>query len=251
LTKILAVAGKGGTGKTTLAALAVRSFVRGGRTPVLAIDADPNSNLGESLGVVVDRTIGDTREDFFEQKGSVPAGMSKESYLDMRLNQILIEAIGYDLLVMGRQEGPGCYCFINNILRSYSERLADNYKALVVDNEAGMEHISRRTTYKIDTLWMVTDHSLRGLRAVKRIHELIQSLKLRIESRGVVVNRAPATLDPVFTAELQEIGLPLLGTVPEDSNLGVYDMERRGLFDLPNDSVSVRAVQTLMSPMLS
>ncbi len=247
MSKVIAVAGKGGTGKTTVAALAVRHLVQAALTPVLAVDADPNSNLGESLGIDIgERTIGDMREDFFQAKGAVPAGMSKDVYFTMMLNRIMIEETGYDLLVMGRQEGPGCYCFINNILRHYSEELANNYKYLVVDNEAGMEHLSRRTTHAVDSLWLVTDHALRGLRAVRRINDLIDSLNLTIKNRGIVVNRAPAELDPAFLKEVEDIGLPIWASVPSDPALMDFDMSQRSLFEMDDDSPSVKAVSDLV-----
>ncbi len=246
MTKVIAVAGKGGTGKTTISALTVRSLIQSNHKPVLAVDADPNSNLGESLGINVDRTIGGMREDFFQKKGEVPAGMSKEIYLSMQLNQVVLESTGFDMLVMGRQEGPGCYCFINNILRKYSEELAENYKTMVVDNEAGMEHLSRRTNHKIDYLLLVSDHALRGLRAVRRINELIDGLDLNIGEKGLVVNRAPETLDPAFLAEVEKLGLTIVGQIPADQNLETYDFEQRSLLDLPDDSPSVVAVNKIL-----
>ncbi len=246
MTKVIAVAGKGGTGKTTVSALAIRNLIQTDHKPVLAVDADPNSNLGESLGIPVDRTIGGMREDFFQKKGQVPAGMSKELYLNMQLNQVVIESKGFDMLVMGRQEGPGCYCFINNVLRKYSEELAENYKTMVVDNEAGMEHLSRRTAHKIDYLLLVSDHALRGLRAVRRIHELIESLDLRIGQKGLVVNRAPETLDPAFLEEVEKLGLTIVGKVPQDANLETFDFEQRSLIDLPDDSPAVLAVNEIL-----
>lgn len=251
MAKILAVAGKGGTGKTTLCALIMRSLIHLGQHPVLGVDADPNSNLGETLGLTIDRTIADVREDIYEKPDSIPSGMDKGNYLQMMMNQVLIEDADYDLLVMGHQEGPGCYCFANNVLRKFSEDLADNYKIMVVDNEAGMEHLSRRTNKKIDELLLVTDHALRGLRAVRRIKKLIPGLKLDIDHIGLVVNRAPEELQGAFTAEVADIGIPLMAQLPDDPNLMTFDMDGRSLIDLPDDSPSVIATEGLVKKIFT
>ncbi|HID11122.1 MAG TPA: carbon monoxide dehydrogenase, partial [Candidatus Latescibacteria bacterium] len=140
---IVAVSGKGGTGKTTIAALLVRKLMRMDG-PVLAVDADPNSNLGEQLGMEVGETIGDIREEVLEEE--LPPGMTKDRYLELRIQETLTEGEGVDLLTMGRPEGPGCYCYVNHLLRGFLDRLSKNYRHIVVDNEAGMEHLSRRTT---------------------------------------------------------------------------------------------------------
>lgn len=245
MSKIIAVAGKGGTGKTTLSSLAIRYLVKSGKTPVLAVDADPNSNLGETLGVDVARTVGDIREDFMKDPQGVPSGMDKINYLELLMNQVIIEEEGYDLLVMGRQEGQGCYCMVNNILNRFTDELAKEYDYLVVDNEAGMEHLSRRTSGWVDTLLLVTDHSLRGLRALKRIHGLLDGLKIHVEEMGIVVSRAPEKLQPAFLEEVEAIGLPILGTIPDDDELLRFDMERSSLMELPDDAPSVKAVDTL------
>lgn len=248
--KVIAVAGKGGTGKTTTACLVTRYLAKSNHGPVLAIDADPNSNLGETMGIDVTKTVGDIREDFMRDPQGLPPGMDKINYLEMLMNQVLIEKKEFDLLVMGRQEGTGCYCMVNNILNRFSEQLSKSYKYLVVDNEAGMEHLSRRTSGRVDMLLMITDYSLRGLRALKRIHEMIDSLKLDIKSKGIIVTRAPAVLNDAFMAEVSEIGVPVICTIPDDSTLLDYDMEKRSLMDLPDDSPSVKAVNTMMDSIM-
>jgi CO dehydrogenase maturation factor len=248
--KVIAVAGKGGTGKTTTACLVTRYLTKTEYKPILAVDADPNSNLGETMGIPIEKTVGDIREDFMRDPQGLPPGMDKINYLELLMNQVLIERKDFDLLVMGRQEGTGCYCMVNNILNRFSERLSGSYKYLVVDNEAGMEHLSRRTSGQVDLLLMVTDYSLRGLRALKRIHELIDGLKLNIGARGIVVTRAPEILNDAFMAEAEAIGIPIIGRIPVDPLLMDYDMEQRSLMDLPDDSLSVRAVETMLSALL-
>lgn len=251
MAKVIAVAGKGGTGKTTVSALTIRKISKSGPTPILAVDADPNSNLGETLGIDVTKTIGDMREDFMKAPDQVPPGMDKNNYLQMLMSQILLEEKHFDLLVMGRQEGPGCYCFVNNVLRKFADELAQSYKVILTDNEAGMEHLSRRTSNKIHELFLVTDHALRGLRAVKRINELIDELNLRVDNRGIIVNRAPQTLNPAFLEEVENIGLPIVGVIPEDKNLEEYDMSAKSLMDLPDDSPSVVAVDQIIEKVFN
>ncbi len=246
MSKIIALAGKGGVGKTTVASLVLRYLAENGHSPVLAVDADPNSNLGETLGMNVEKTVGDIRENFMKDPQGVPSGMDKILYLEMLMNQVLMERKAFDLLVMGRQEGQGCYCMVNNILNRFAEELEKNYKYLLVDNEAGMEHLSRRTSGKVDMLLLVTDYALRGLRAVGRIHSMLGDLKITVGSVGLVVNRAPEQLGSVFLKEVEKIGIPILSTLPNDDALLDFDMERRSLLELPGDSPAVGAVDAMM-----
>ncbi|MBF0301862.1 MAG: AAA family ATPase [Desulfamplus sp.] len=247
MSKIIALAGKGGVGKTTVASLVLRYLSKNGHSPVLAVDADPNSNLGETLGIDVVKTVGDIREDFMKDPQGVPSGMDKIVYIEMLMNQVLIEHKEFDLLVMGRQEGQGCYCMVNNILNRFTEELEKNYKFLLVDNEAGMEHLSRRTSGKIDMLILVTDYALRGLRAVGRIHEMLDSLKLTVANVGLVVNRSPSELGKAFLDEAAKIGVQILSTLPNDDTLLEFDMERKSLLELPDESPAVLAVDSLMN----
>lgn len=242
----IAMAGKGGVGKTTIAALIVRYFAKHIKKPLLAIDADPNSNLGETLGLKINKTIGDIREDFMRDPQSIPSGMDKVVYLEMLMNQILIENHMFDLLVMGRQEGQGCYCMINNILNRFTSELSKNYEYLLVDNEAGMEHLSRRTDKNVDILLMVSDYSLRGLRAVKRINEMLSKLKLKVKQKGIILNRSPEKLDEIFLKEIKQIGIPILSIVPDDKNLLEFDMQKLSLLDLRDDSLSALSVKGFM-----
>jgi CO dehydrogenase maturation factor len=248
--KVIAMAGKGGTGKTTLAALIIRLLKTRGMGPVLAVDADPGANLAEALGLPGKRSLGTTREDFSESKMKLPPGMSKETFLEMKLHEILVESPGLDLLVMGRPEGPGCYCYANHILRHHLDRLAQNYPFVVMDNEAGMEHLSRRTTQGVDYLIYLSDYSIRGLRTVGKIRELIEELKLSIRERFLVVDRAPEELAPSFREEIANQRVPLLGMIPEDSQIQEYDLAGKPLTDLPGSSKAVQAVDQMMKQMM-
>ena len=251
MSKVIAMAGKGGVGKTTISALMTRYFTKHLSDPFLAIDADPNSNLGETLGLNIEKTVGDIREDFMKDPQGVPSGMDKILYLEMLMNQVLIEHKAFDLLVMGRQEGQGCYCMVNNILNRFADELEKNYKYLLVDNEAGMEHLSRRTSGKVDMLLMVTDYALRGLRAVGRINEMLGDLKLDVKNKGLIVNRAPETLSQTFLDEVEKIGVPIICIIPDDKNLLEFDMERKSMLELPSDSPAVIAIDKMMKEKIA
>lgn len=251
MSKTIAMSGKGGVGKTTVSALMMRYFTNNLNSPLLAIDADPNSNLGETLGLDIEKTVGDIREDFMRDPQGVPSGMDKIIYLEMLMNQVLIEQKNFDLLVMGRQEGQGCYCMVNNILNRFADELEKNYKYLLVDNEAGMEHLSRRTSGKVDMLLMVTDYALRGLRAVGRINEMLGDLKLEVKNKGLIVNRAPETLSRTFLDEVEKIGVPIVCIIPDDKNLLEFDMERKSMLELPNDSLAVIAIDKMMKEKIN
>ena len=249
--KVIAMAGKGGTGKTTLSALIIRHLQKNGLGPILAVDADPSSNLVDALGLPVKQSLGAAREDFFETKGKLPPGMTKESYLEMKLHEILVESKGLDLLVMGRPEGPGCYCYANNILRRHLDMLVKNYPFVVMDNEAGMEHLSRRTTQGVDYLLFLSDYSIKGIRTVGKIRQLIDELKLSVKEKHLVVDRAPEDLDPGFSQEIQKQGLDLLGTVPVDPFICEYEMKGKPLLGLPDESPAVQIVAEMMRKMIS
>ena len=180
----IAVAGKGGSGKTSVASLVIRYLKKNGFEPILAVDADPNANLGESLGLARKQTIGSIIASFNKEKINIPPGMTKEAYLEYRLNEALVEGKGLDLVTMGRGEGPECYCYPNLLLRKFIDTLADNYSYVVMDNEAGMEHLSRRTTQNIDELLIVSNHSVKGVRTVARIKDLVTQLKLVIKRQS-------------------------------------------------------------------
>jgi len=236
----IGVAGKGGVGKTTLAGLLVRHMVAGGYKPVIAIDADPNSNLNEVLALEVAGTLGDISEEILE--GRVPTGMSKHDFLLYRAEQCLVESKGFDLLTMGRPEGPGCYCFTNNVLRDVVNRMCDQYPYLVIDNEAGMEHLSRRIMRRIDRFIIVSDPTVRGLQAAERIHRIMDQLELQTGQVGLVVNRVQADLSPALTAQIESIGIPLLATIDEDPAIREFDSEGRPLLELRDDGPMATAV---------
>jgi CO dehydrogenase maturation factor len=247
----IAVAGKGGSGKTSLASLVIRYLKKKGTGPILAIDADPNANLGESLGLKVGRTIGLMLDDFQRNKINIPPGMTKETYLEFKLNETIVESKGLDLVTMGRGEGPECYCYPNVILKKFTDDLAGNYAYTVMDNEAGMEHLSRRTTQNIDVLLLASNHSVKGVRAIARIKELISELKLVIKRQLVVINIAPDKLDPLVSEELEKLGLEPAAIIPEDDELYRYDLKLKPLLDLPDTSKAVRAVDDLMDKILN
>jgi len=245
----IALAGKGGTGKTTLAGILIKYMVQHGKTPVLAVDADCNANLNEVLGVVVADTLGDAREDM--KKGKVPDGMTKDIFISMRMEEAIVERDGYDLIVMGQPEGAGCYCAANSLLTNFLERLTDNYPFIVMDNEAGMEHISRLTTKNVDVLLIVSDTSRRGLQAALRIDKLARDLNIGVGKSYLVLNQAKAApsqavLDIIAAAQ----GPELLGTIPEDETIYEYDLNGRPTIEMPQDSPSVRAAFDLFARFL-
>ena len=226
---VVAVAGKGGTGKTSLSALLIDRLVSSGRTPVLAVDADANDNLGDALGLRVEETIGDLSDDFFKNRMSLPAGMPKEAYLDMKLNGLIVESKGFDLVVMGHPEGPGCYCYLNNLLKAHLDKLIANYRFAVVDNEAGMEHLSRRTTPVIGALLVVADCSVKAVRAAGRIRELAAQLDLRVAHMGLVLTKTNGSASEALEAEIARTGLPVWAKVPDDRAIFEQDVNGRPL----------------------
>jgi CO dehydrogenase maturation factor len=235
----IALAGKGGTGKTTMAGLFVKYLVEKDKTPILAVDADCNANFNEVLGLEIKDTLGNAREEM--KKGVVPGGMTKDIFMEMKLAESLVEAPGFDLIVMGQPEGAGCYCAANTLLAGFMDRLAGNYPFVVMDNEAGMEHISRLTTKNVDILLIVTDSSRRGLQAAIRIDDLARKLNIGVAKSYLVINQVKEAPSPKTLEMIKEGGLELAGTVPEDRTIYDFDFEGRPTIDMPDDSVSVRA----------
>lgn len=242
---VVALAGKGGTGKTTIAGLVVRSLRRSGRVPVLAVDADPNTSLDAALGLRPSRTISDV-VDASHGMRDVPGNMPKSTYLEYELEDCLAEGRGVDLVAMGRPEGPACYCASNHLLRTHLDRLMGAYQSVVVDNEAGMEHLSRRTTRDVDLLLVVSDPTLVGIRTALRIRALVGELSLTVRASALVVNRV-AELPPAVAQALSEGGLRLVGLVPEDPLVAAYELEGRALLDLPDDAPAVVAVEQMLA----
>jgi CO dehydrogenase maturation factor len=246
----IAVAGKGGSGKTSIASLVIRYLKSKGSGPILAVDADPNANLGESLGLDIKQTVGRILYDFQRDKINIPPGMTKEAYLEYKLNEAMVEAKGLDLLTMGRGEGQDCYCYPNTILRKFIDSLTQNYAYMVMDNEAGMEHLSRGTTQDIDELLIISDHSVKGVRTVARIRDLVAELKLSVKRQSVLINFIPAKLDPLVAAELSRLEISPIATIPLDDEVYQYDLRLKPLLELPDTSKAVRAVSDLMGKLL-
>jgi CO dehydrogenase maturation factor len=247
----IAFAGKGGTGKTTLCGLLIDYLGKKGKGPILAVDADANSNLNEVLGEKVATTLGDIREEVARAESMdnnpIPASMSKSEYMDFRFGTALIESDNYDLIVMGRTQGKGCYCYVNDILKSQIDRYSSRYNFVVVDNEAGMEHVSRGILPAIDTLFLVSDCSRRGIQAVGRIAKLAEDLKLNAKNVYLIVNHAPnGELNDSVRQEIDAQGLQLIGVVPYDPMVYDYDAEGTPTVNLPEDALSKKAMREII-----
>ena len=241
MSHVIAVAGKGGVGKTTLCGLLIQYLCEQKKGPILAVDADANSNLNEVLGVEVEATLGDIREEIARaetaKENPIPAGVSKADYAEFKFNSALIEDDDFDMLVMGRTQGKGCYCFVNGLLQAQLAKLQNNYPYMVVDNEAGMEHISRGILPSMETAILVSDCSRRGVQAVGRIAELIRECEMKPSRVGLIINRAPkAELNPGILEEIQKQGLDLIGVVPQDEAVYEYDCDGKPTVTLPEDN---------------
>ena len=238
---IIAVAGKGGVGKTTLTGLLIQYLCESGKKPVLAVDADANANLNEVLGVEIECTLGELREEIeragVDSRYQIPAGMTKQAYLEAQLADAITEEDDYDLMVMGRTQGQGCYCFVNGLVQTQIQKLQSNYPYVVVDNEAGMEHISRGLIPTMEIAILVSDCSRRGVQAAGRIAALMKELNFKPKTVGLIVNRAPeGKLDAGTMEEVEKQGLTLLGVVPQDQDVYQYDCDGKPIVWLPKDS---------------
>jgi len=238
----IAVSGKGGTGKTTISALLLRAMAERGKMPVLAVDADPNSNLNDSLGVPLKRSVGEIRENLLATQQNLPPDQSKESYLDYMVQSALTESDRFDLLAMGRPEGPGCYCYVNNILRKVVDSIASHYPYVIMDTEAGLEHLSRRTTKDLDVLMVTTDPTARGITTAARIAELVKELDTKVGHIYAIANRVPQTLDNRVREDLQKAGLDCLTVVPEDELVQEFEVEGKPIYNLPAHSKAFKSV---------
>ena len=246
MNKTIAVAGKGGVGKTLISGLLARWLVDNGGGPVLAVDADANANLHEVLGMEPGQSVGAVREELKELAGQVPAGMTKAQFLEYKIDTALAEGEGMDLLVMGRPEGPGCYCYANNLLRDILRRLARHYRHVIIDNEAGMEHLSRRLMQSLDMLLVVSDSSLRGIDTACRLSRVPSEVQTRVDRFAAVINRVgPAGLAEAGRARLEDAGLELLATMAEDPAVTRCDQEPGSLHTLYPDSHMAREVGRL------
>ena len=251
---VIAVAGKGGVGKTTLCGMLIQYLCEQGKGPVLAVDADANSNLNEVLGVKVDTTLGDVRQEIaraeLSKENPIPAGVSKADYAEMRFEDALIEDDDFDLLVMGRTQGKGCYCFVNGLLQSQLAKYQNNYPYFVVDNEAGMEHISRGVLPTMQTAILVSDCSRRGVQAVGRIARLIEECDMHPKTVGLIINRAPkGELNDGIREEIENQKLNLLGVVPQDDTVYQYDCEGRPTASLPEDNPVKMALRAIVDKL--
>lgn len=247
---VIALAGKGGTGKTTLAALIIRYLKNRGDGAILAVDADPSSNLAQPLGLTPSATIGSMKEAFLKGRDLPPTGIPKETYLELKIHELLVESERVDLLTMGRSEGKGCYCYINNILRRYLDLLTENYVYVVVDNEAGMEHLSRSIVRDVDILLITTDPSMSGIRSAKKVRDLVADLELSVKRQYIIVDRVISRLSHHLLAEAERLDLILWEIIPEDAMIFEYDVIERPLIQLPEDSPAVGSVNRIMEWIL-
>lgn len=248
----IAISGKGGTGKTTISALITKNLIEKGKTPILVIDADPNSNLYYILGVEKGESIGNVREDLLREakSGRIPAGISKETVFELKFQSSILESKGFDLLTMGRPEGPGCYCYANLLLRRNIDELSKNYKFVIMDNEAGMEHLSRRTTQDIDDLLIISDSKPMGIITAGRIRDLVDELELRVGNIYLIINGSNPELNENLIELIKEKNLNLLGIIPEDENLIEYSLNEKSILDLPTNSLSFLAINAIMEKLL-
>lgn len=261
MTTTIALAGKGGVGKTTIAAMVIKYLMQTQSGSILAIDADPSSNLNMVLGLPLEWTVGDIRENLLDRvkesltasgaaMGTVNGGMSKRDYLDYEIRSALAEGARFDLIAMGRSEGPGCYCAVNHNLREVVDTISRNYRYVVIDNEAGMEHLSRRTTRDVQVLLVVSDPTQRGIVAAERIARMRHDLDIRIENAHLIVNRLPSPVLPApLQVQIDALDLPLLGTVPANDALAEFEFSGRPLVELGDDSPVYQAVAAMLKPV--
>jgi CO dehydrogenase maturation factor len=263
MTTTIALAGKGGVGKTTVSGMIIKYLAQNQSGAILAIDADPSSNLNMVLGLELDLTVGDIREDMLAQvknsllgsgaaMGALPGGITKHEYLDHQIRSSLAEGQAFDLIAMGRGEGTGCYCAVNHNLREVVDAISKNYRYVVIDNEAGMEHLSRRTTRDVQHLIIVSDPTQRGIVAAKRIAEISREFDVRIENVYLVINRLTGDIPPALQAYIEaNLDVPLLGTIPSDSTLMDFEFSGRPLVELGNQSPVYQAVDRMMRKILT
>ena len=246
---LIALAGKGGTGKTTIAGMLIKYLVLKGKIPVLAVDADSNANLNEVLGLEVADTLGNAREEM--KKGKVPSGMTKDVFISMKLERAIVETEGYDLIVMGQPEGSGCYCAANNLLTGFLERLTGNYPYIVIDNEAGMEHISRLTTKNVDILLILSDTSRRGLQTAIRINKLANDLNIGVSKSYLIINKTKEEPSDVVINMIKDNGIEFAGTIPDDRTLYEYDLTGIPTIKMPDDNKAVKAAFEIFNNIMN
>ena len=248
----IAVAGKGGVGKTTTCGMMIDYLCKKRRGPVLVVDADANSNLNEVLGVEVETSLGAIREEMAnaELKGTIPKGMTKAEYAEFKFNSALIEDDDFDMLVMGRTQGKGCYCFVNGLLQRLMDKYANNYSYVVMDNEAGLEHVARGTLPHVDTMLLISDCSRRGVQAVARLAEMINEMELNPKQMGLIINRAPGgVLSEGVKAEIDKHGLKLIGVLPQDEAVYQCDCDGEPSARLPENNPVKTALRGIMQSL--
>ena len=250
MAKIIAISGKGGTGKTMFSTLLVKALSKKTNN-LLVIDADPDSNLPETLGVSVETTIGDIREELKRRinEGNLPAGMTKQDFLMSKIYEIIVETNDFDLLVMGRPEGSGCYCSVNNWLRQIIDNLAKSYDYVVIDTEAGLEHLSRRTTQNVDVMIVVSDASKRGLGTAKRIKKLANELEIKFKEIYVVANKVNDENKTIVEENAKELGLNLIGKLPFNEEIAKYDLVGKPLYDIDENNEVYKMVENITSKL--
>ena len=250
MAKIIAISGKGGTGKTMFSTLLVKALSKKTNN-LLVIDADPDSNLPETLGVSVETTIGDIREELKKRinEGNLPAGMTKQDFLMSKIYEIIVETNDFDLLVMGRPEGSGCYCSVNNWLRQIIDNLAKSYDYVVIDTEAGLEHLSRRTTQNVDVMIVVSDASKRGLGTAKRIKKLANELEIKFKEIYVVANKVNDENKNIVEENANELGLNLIGKLPFNEEIAKYDLVGKPLYDIDENNEVYKMVENIASKL--
>lgn len=261
MTTTIALAGKGGVGKTTFAGMAIKYLVQNHPGAVLAIDADPSSNLNMVLGLDLDWTVGEIREGMLEKvkasigqtgaaMGAMPGGMNKRDYLNYEIQSSISEGDRFDLIAMGRGEGPGCYCAVNHNLREVIDAISRNYRYVVIDNEAGLEHLSRRTTRDVQHMLVISDPTFRGLVAAERIAEMRRSLDVNVEKAYLVVNRVYGELPDPIKEKISQIDLEFLGAIPADESLMAFEFEGKPLVELGDESPVYQQVAKMMETIL-
>jgi len=239
---VIALAGKGGTGKTTIACLIVRLLREKKRGSILAVDADPNSNFAENLGLKPEKTIGSILDDLSAHPEHVPASMSKDRFVEYEVQTAIQEEDGFDVLTMGRPEGPGCYCYVNNVLRNAMARLIKDYDYVVIDNEAGLEHLSRRTTRSADSLVVVSDATKTGLRSAARIKDIVEELEIKTKNRFLLINRSDKDLDK---NEFIGLNLEYLGSLPCDEEIQKISLNGNSLMKLDDHATSMQVLRKI------